>query len=101
MARLLTLAIALSLASPSGHGPKDATPAADGGTTVTCTFSNPSYSGYCKQTQQVPDGATAQGVCRSILECLNNTQCSQTYCNATQIRGGWKLESVEATQGNP
>ena len=62
---------------------------------VLCTFRNPSYSGDCKQTATIPEEGTAQGVCKQILDCLNSVQCSQTYCNATQIRGGWALISSE------
>ena len=64
-------------------------------TSVTCSFSNPSYSGWCKQTQPIPQNGSAQQVCENILSCLNNTQCNETFCNATQIRGGWKIEKVE------
>jgi hypothetical protein len=90
--------IALALATPlwnelsSGTAPA---PATDSPRTVTCSFSNPSYSGYCKQTQAIPKDGSANAVCQEILSCLNNSQCSKTYCNATQIRGGWKLQSAQ------
>ena len=71
-------------------------------TSVTCAFSNPSYSGWCRETRSIPDGGSGEQVCQGLLNCLNNTQCSETLCNATQIRSGWKIESVEvAGQGNP
>jgi hypothetical protein len=60
--------------------------------TVTCSFSNPGYSGWCRQTETVPNGKSSAGVCREILTCLNNTLCTKTYCNASGIRGNWKLE---------
>jgi hypothetical protein len=66
--------------------------------TVTCSFSNPSYSGWCKQTAPIPQGGSADQVCQNILSCLNDTQCNETFCNATQIRGGWKLEKTETGQ---
>jgi hypothetical protein len=62
--------------------------------TVTCSFSNPSYSGWCKQNAPLPSGGSAAQVCQDILSCLNNDQCNETFCNATQIRGNWKLESI-------
>lgn len=64
--------------------------------TVTCSFSHPAYSGYCKETVDVPEGSTPAAVCQDILGCLNSTACSKNYCNATTLRGGWKLEKVEA-----
>jgi hypothetical protein len=63
--------------------------------TVTCAFSHPSYSGWCRVTQDLPSGATARRVCSRVLTCLNDVRCNRTYCNATTIRGGWKLESVQ------
>jgi hypothetical protein len=62
---------------------------------VTCSFSNPSYSGYCRQDASVPEGRSPEEVCQGILKCLNDVRCVQTYCNATEIRGHWKLEAVE------
>jgi hypothetical protein len=63
--------------------------------TVTCGFSHPSYSGWCRVTQDLPSGARARRLCSRVLTCLNDVRCNRTYCNATTIRGGWKLESVE------
>ena len=62
---------------------------------VTCSFSNPSYSGYCRQDAALPKDGSAQDICQGILKCLNDVRCVQTYCNATAIRGNWKLETVE------
>jgi len=62
---------------------------------VTCSFSNPAYSGWCKENAAVPEGGSAEGVCRGILSCLNDPACSKTYCSATTVRSGWKLEAVE------
>ena len=95
----LLLALLL-LAVPSGSragSTQDAPPKS-----VTCAFSNPSYSGWCRETRPIPSGGSAEQVCQDILSCLNNTQCSETFCNATTIRGGWKVESVEVSgNGNP
>jgi len=64
--------------------------------TVTCSFSNPAYSGWCKQNAPIPQGGSAEKVCQGILNCLNDAQCNATYCNATGLRGNWKLEKIEA-----
>jgi hypothetical protein len=32
---------------------------------------------------------------------LNDSRCTATYCNATTIRGGWKLESVKTAPQAP
>lgn len=74
--------------------PGRATQSSDKPPTVTCSFSNPSYSGWCKQNAPLPSGGSAQQVCQGILNCLNNAQCNETFCNATQLRGNWKLESI-------
>jgi len=63
---------------------------------VTCAFSNPRFSGWCRVTEDVPDTSTPEGVCQTVLSCLNTVSCTKTYCNATEIRSGWRLEKVEA-----
>lgn len=63
--------------------------------TVTCAFSNPGYSGWCRATEPLAAGVSPRGVCRGVLGCLNDARCVKTYCNATTIRGGWRLESVQ------
>ena len=85
----LVLVTCLFLVPSSG-----ATQSSDKPKTVTCSFSNPGYSGWCKQNAPLPGGGSAQQVCQGILNCLNNTQCNETFCNATQLRGNWKLESI-------
>lgn len=61
---------------------------------VTCGFSHPSYSGWCRVTEDLPAGTGSRTFCSRVLACLNDVRCLGTYCNATTIRGGWKLESV-------
>ena len=61
---------------------------------ATCTFTNPGFSGKCVQNVPLPQGATAGSACRDVLACLNNPMCTKTYCQATTIRSGWKLESA-------
>ena len=60
----------------------------------TCSFSNPGYSGFCNETQRVPAGSAPNRVCSVVLRCLNDVRCVETYCRATQIRGGWKLAAI-------
>src|SRR5262245_35910188 len=62
---------------------------------VTCAFSNPRYSGWCRVTEDVAQASTPEGVCQNVLSCLNAVSCTKTYCNATEIRSGWRLEKVE------
>ncbi len=59
-----------------------------------CVFTNPAYSGKCAETTPVPKGSSAQQACEAILQCLNDVRCLKTYCQATTIRNGWKLESA-------
>lgn len=73
--------------------PPSSTPGA--ATTVTCDFSNPGYSGWCRVTKQLRPGKRPRGFCSQVLACLNDVRCIRTYCNATTIRGGWRLEKVE------
>jgi len=86
---LVVLALLTAIPARSPAAPPDATP------TVTCSFSNPAYSGWCKQNAPVPKDGSGEQVCNGILKCLNDVQCNTTYCNATTLRGGWKLESVQ------
>jgi hypothetical protein len=64
-------------------------------TQATCVFTNPAYSGKCVENASVADGSTPQQACQAILSCLNNVDCLKTYCSATTIRTGWKLESAK------
>src|SRR5207253_2246001 len=89
------LLAALALLSSSGSrgqtGGEEKRPAG----TVTCALSNPGYSGWCRVTEPLAAGASPRGVCRGVLRCLNDARCIKTYCKATTIRGGWRLESVQ------
>lgn len=62
---------------------------------ATCVFTNPAYSGKCTETAPVASGGTALQACQSILQCLNDVGCLKTYCQATTVRSGWKLESAK------
>ena len=55
-----------------------------------CCFENPRYVGVC-EVEPAKDET-----CASILEYLNNLQSTgKSYCNSTNIRGGWKVVPCE------
>ena len=92
MKRTLGMAVLLTVLlsgrpTPSSAGPPPAQ--------ATCVFTNPAYSGKCVENANVADGSTPQQACQAILACLNNVDCLKTYCSATTIRTGWKLESAK------
>jgi hypothetical protein len=89
-----TIALLLALLAVSAEAPAR-TQSSDAPARVTCAFSNPGYSGWCRATADVPQGKTGRDACLSILECLNNSQCTKSYCQGTETRGGWKLEKIE------
>ena len=90
---LLFAAVAAeSASSTQASSPSTAPGAAQ---TVTYDFSNPGYSGWCRVTKQLRPGERSRGFCSRVLTCLNDVRCIRTYCNATTVRGGWKLEKVE------
>jgi hypothetical protein len=77
--------------STAAAAAQGASPAAQ----ATCVFTNPAYSGKCVETTSVQGGSSAQQSCEVILQCLNNVDCLKTYCQATTVRTGWKLESAK------
>jgi hypothetical protein len=93
--RVRSLALLAVIGSWSASPVGRASPMADSPQFVACAFSHPAYSGLCKQRVRLPKGATPEQACRRVLSCLNNVQCIKTYCTATTIRGGWKLESAK------
>jgi hypothetical protein len=61
-----------------------------------CCFSNPAYSGTC-QVKPAEDET-----CASILSYLNSALASgKSYCNNTEIRGGWRQVSCEKEAAEP
>ena len=64
---------------------------------ATCVLTHPAFAGKCTETADVPEGSTPRQACEAILSCMNNVACTKTYCQATTIRQGWKLESAERT----
>jgi hypothetical protein len=93
----LLILFLVAVASDSASSPQASSPSTTPGAaaTVTCGFSNPGYSGWCRVTKQLQPGMRSGGFCSQVLACLNNVRCTQTYCNATTIRTGWKLEKVD------
>ena len=85
----LVAGAAIALAAP------DPSPKASETYTVECSYSNVAYSGRCFVSEAVPRRLSPPAACQRILSCLNNSQCTKTYCNATTVRGGWKLESAK------
>lgn len=63
--------------------------------TATCVFANAAFAGKCTENATVAQGSSPQQTCESILRCLNDTACLKTYCQATEIRSGWRLESAK------
>ena len=89
---LLAAVLAIAL-RPAGASAQGAAPAS-----ATCTFTNPGFSGKCVENVPIPEGGTPATACRGVLACLNNPMCAKTYCQATTIRTGWKLESAAPTR---
>jgi len=83
---LLLLSATRAVGSPP---PSSAAPKAD------CAFSNPGYSGWCRQTVPMKAGATPKQTCQAVLSCLNGNACESNYCNAGNIRSGWRLEEAK------
>jgi len=69
--------------------PKADAPKAD------CAFSNPGYSGWCRQTVPMRPGTTPKQACEAVLSCLNGNACEANYCSAQNIRSGWRLEEAK------
>jgi len=100
---LLILFLAALAGSPAGVAADSASSTAESSPsttagaapTVTCDFSNPGYSGWCRVTKELRPGKRPRAFCSQVLACLNDVRCIRTYCNGTTIRGGWRLEKVE------
>jgi hypothetical protein len=94
--RALLAVSVLALLPAFARDPVQDAPLTEAPPTATCVFTNPAYSGSCVETADLVSGATAQQACESILRCLNDVGCPKTYCRATEIRSGWRLESATA-----
>jgi hypothetical protein len=94
--RVLALTLLAAGALPAAaRQDSEPTPKASDTYTVECSYSNPAYSGRCFVSEVVSRRLSPPAACQRILSCLNNSQCIKTYCNSTNIRGGWKVESAK------
>jgi hypothetical protein len=66
-------------------------------TKADCAFSNPGYSGWCRETVPLPADKTPRQVCEAVLSCLNGNACAANPCNAGTNRSGWRLEEAKAS----
>ena len=92
---LMALLLVFETRAAGAPPPKDSAPKAD------CAFSNPGYSGWCRQTIPMAAGKTPKQACEVALSCLNGNACASNYCNAENLRGGWRLEEAKASQPQP
>jgi len=92
---LLALLLVFETRAVGAPPPKDSASKAD------CAFSNPGYSGWCRQTVPMPAGRKPKEVCEAVLSCLNGDACESNYCNAQNIRSGWRLEEAKLSQPQP
>jgi len=96
--RLATLPLVLvTLLLISRTRAAGAPPPIDGSPKADCAFSNPGYSGWFRQTVPVASGKTPRQACEAVLSCLNGNACTANYCNAPNIRGGWRLEEAKTS----
>ena len=95
MPRAARLALVLLLlALPA----RPAAPRASTATVVpraTCVFVHQAFAGKCTERPEIPKGSSAKHACASVLRCLNDVGCIETYCQATTLRTNWKLESAK------
>ena len=95
----LTVLMFSTTAAVGSPPPKDEAPKAD------CAFSNAYYSGWCRVTVGMPDGATPHKACGAVLQCLNgdNSSCQGNIhpCHAPNLRSGWKLEEAKVSHAQP
>lgn len=62
---------------------------------ATCVFVHQAFAGKCTERPEIPEGSSAKQACASVLRCLNDVRCIETYCQATTLRTNWKLESAK------
>jgi hypothetical protein len=86
---LLGAALILAAFGGGATSSQDAPPAR-----AICVFTNPAFAGKCTEATDVAKGSSPAQACDAILQCLNNVDCLKTYCQATTVRSGWRLESA-------
>lgn len=92
----LAALVLLSAVRAAGSPPKSAQESK-----ADCAFSNPGYSGWCRQTVTVPSGKTPRQACEVVLSCLNGNACPSNPCNAGTNRSGWRLEEAKPSPPPP
>jgi hypothetical protein len=92
---MLWIVSAVSLLVSATPSPSPAGPPPPPSAQATCVFTNPAFAGKCVENADVGEGSSPTQACQSILQCLNDVDCLKTYCQATTIRSGWKLESAK------
>jgi len=63
---------------------------------VQCALEHAQYAGQCVERVTPEEKQTPLQACQAVLACLNDPRCVKTYCNATTLRGGWKLVSPKS-----
>ena len=93
-------AVASTTADPQGAGqPRALRMASAGPSSLTadgeathCCFTHRSYAGVCAVEPAKDE------TCATVLRYLNNSQSQgKTYCNNTNLRGGWKAATCQET----
>ncbi|MEW6337670.1 MAG: hypothetical protein ACOY3Y_04780 [Acidobacteriota bacterium] len=87
--------LAVAVLAALGAGAASSPGAAARAPKATCTFSNPAHAGDCVEVTEVAEDSTPHDACVAILNCLNDARCVKVYCNATNVRQGWKLKAAE------
>ncbi|HYN43272.1 MAG TPA: hypothetical protein VE129_15960 [Thermoanaerobaculia bacterium] len=95
LALAVLLVTVLAPRSAAGQG-KAATRTVQAPGKASCVFTHPAFSGKCTENVDVAENSTAADACSAILDCLNSVGCVKTYCSATTLRGGWKLETASS-----
>ena len=90
LAAVVLLLSAAPAQSPAGPPPPPPPPSK-----APCVYTNPALAGKCDENTDLADGSSPTQSCEAILSCLNNVDCLKTFCQATTIRNGWKLESAK------
>jgi hypothetical protein len=98
--------VALAIVLVSALTPRSATGQGEASTRfeqaparASCVFSHRAFSGKCTEKVDVAENSTTDEACSVILDCLNDIRCTKTYCSATTLRGGWKLETATSGTG--
>ena len=69
---------------------------------VSCAYSNPAYSGWCRLTVPAPKGMTPHHACEAVVPCMNGGDCpGYVHVCDPNIRSGWKVAEVRPVQPQP